>query len=83
MSFRHSANGHVVTVRHSFLWCFLFGGLYFMKHDAWSAGIIAIVVAICTVGLAWLIYPFFAKGIVRTSYLRRGWTELSSEAVAA
>ena len=55
MTFRHPANGHTVTVRKSFLWCLLFGCFYFMKHDAWSSAFIALVAAIFTGGLAWLI----------------------------
>ncbi len=80
MTFRHPANGHTVTARKSFLWCLLFGCFYFMKHDAWSSALIALAAAIFTGGLAWLIYPFFAKGIIRKNYLRKGWTEISDGA---
>ena len=33
----------------------------------------ALLAAIVTGGLSWLVYPFFAKGIMRTHYLRKGW----------
>jgi peptidoglycan/LPS O-acetylase OafA/YrhL len=78
MAFRHPHNGHVVTVRHPFLWCFLFGCFYLAKHEAWSAAIIAFFAAMFTLGLAWMIYPFFAKGIIRNAYLRKGWTETAA-----
>jgi hypothetical protein len=31
------------------------------------------MLAIFTAGFLWLIYPFFARQIVETHYLRRGW----------
>jgi peptidoglycan/LPS O-acetylase OafA/YrhL len=83
MTFRHPGNGYTVTVRHSFLWCLIFGLFYFMKHSAWSAAIIAFFAAVFTVGLAWLIYPFFAKGIIRKAYLTKGWVEVDTTAPPA
>lgn len=34
------------------------------------------VLALVTAGIAWLIYPSFARGIMRTHYLRKGWEEV-------
>jgi hypothetical protein len=34
-----------------------------------------------TFGLSWLVYPFFAGGIVQTHFLRRGWVPLSKAEV--
>ena len=76
MTFRNVSNNHTVTVRHSFIWCLIFGVLYFAKHDAWAQAVIALLFVVVTGGVAWLIYPFFAKRIVRQSYLRRGWVEV-------
>jgi hypothetical protein len=34
--------------------------------------------AMITLGLSWLIYPFLANHIVRSSYLERGWRPVSN-----
>lgn len=82
MTFRHPANSHEVHVRHAFLWCLMFGCFYFIKHGAWGPALIALAAAIFTFGLAWLIYPFFAKGILRKHYLRSGWIEVTGTGAA-
>jgi hypothetical protein len=51
----------------------LFGPFYFAIKGIWSHAIISFVLACATVGISWLIYPFWAKRIVEASYLRRGW----------
>ena len=76
MQFTHPANGHTVIVKAPRLWSFLFGPLYLAHHGAWAQALISFVVAVCTVGLSWLVYPFFAPGIVKSAYLRNGWREV-------
>jgi hypothetical protein len=76
MVFRNPANGYTESASVPFLWCFLFGTLYFMFKGVWRHVLISFVVAVCTLGLGWLIYPFFAKGIIASSYGRRGWERL-------
>ena len=56
-----------------FLWCLLFGPIYFAAKGVWLHAVIALIAALATSGLSWLIYPFFAKGIVCRAYARRGW----------
>lgn len=75
MTFRQPANNYTVTVKHPFLWCLLFGVFYFIKHGVWSHAVIAFFAALFTIGISWLIYPFFAKGIIRKAYLSKGWIE--------
>jgi len=58
------------------LWCFLFGALYFAYKGIWGHAVISFVVALCTFGISWVVYPFFAKGIIRKAYLQRGWVEV-------
>jgi hypothetical protein len=55
-----------VVKHHSvpFLWCLLFGPFYFAAKGAWIHAVIALLAALVTMGLSWLVYPFFAKGIV-------------------
>jgi hypothetical protein len=73
MIFENPANGHRETANFAFLWCLLFGCFYFAVKGAWGHAAVAFVLACLTFSLSWLIYPFFAKRIVRTTYLRKGW----------
>jgi hypothetical protein len=79
MKFENPQNGYTETVTFAFLWCLLFGCFYFAIKGVWGHALIAFVLALITGGLSWLIYPFFAKGIVAKSYLRRGWSEVTAE----
>lgn len=54
------------------LWCLLFGGFYFAYHRVWVHFFISWLAAICTFGISWLIYPIFARGLVRKRLLREG-----------
>jgi hypothetical protein len=36
------------------------------------------VIALFTLGLSWLVYPFFARGIVEKHYLRMGWQRVAA-----
>ena len=77
MKFQNPTNGFTETAGAPFLWCLLFGCFYFAFKGVWNHAVISFVVAILTVGLGWLIYPFFASGIVRSHYLRMGWQQVS------
>ena len=44
----------------SWLWCFLFGPLWFIFIGSWKWAVIAIFAAIVTFGLSVIIMPFFA-----------------------
>ena len=69
------ANGYKQPISNlSWLWCLLFGGLYFAFKSVWKHFVISLVLSIVTFGLAWLIYPFFAKKMIINSYLERGWS---------
>ena len=75
LQFAHPMNDHVVKVRAPWLWTLLFGPLYLAFHEAWGPALISFVVMCATVGLSWIVYPFFARAIVRNAYLRKGWQE--------
>jgi len=79
MRFQNSSNGFVEEVTAAPLWCLLFGFIYFAVRGVWTHAIAAFILAILTLGISWLIYPFFANDIMRTHYLRRGWFELGAE----
>lgn len=76
MKFKNPANGHVETAHSAGLWTLLFGSLYFAVKGVWTHAFISFILALCTFGISWLIYPFYGTQIVRTSYLRRGWIEI-------
>jgi uncharacterized membrane protein len=76
MRFENPANGYVEKVTAAPLWCLLFGCVYFAVKGVWTHAVAALALAIFTVGITWLVYPFFATQIMRTHYLRRGWIEL-------
>ncbi len=77
--FRNPANNYEETVKLPWLWCFLFGFLYFAAKGIWTHVFISFFLAICTLGLSWLVYPFFASDIVEKNYLRKGWIKVSEE----
>lgn len=83
MTFAHPMNGHTVRVRAPRLYTFLFGPLYFAAHGVWAHALISAVAAILTAGAAWLIYPWFARGVMRRAYLARGWQERPDVPAAA
>lgn len=48
----------------TWLWCFLFGPLFFLSKGIWLHAALSFIAASCTFGLSIFIYPFFARGIV-------------------
>jgi cell division protein FtsX len=77
-SFKNLQNGYTQSVSQAgaFLGCLLFGALYFAYKGAWKHALISFCAAFCTLGISWLIYPFFAYRCVENSYLERGWKRL-------
>lgn len=75
LKFKNPQNGYTIETQPG-LATFLFGPLYFMKHGAWGHVFISFILAMITIGLSWLVYPFFAGRVIRDHYLKKGWTEL-------
>jgi len=73
MRYRNPTNNYVETSSVPWLWTFLFGFFYFALKGIWRHAVIGFLLALITFGMSWLIYPFFANGIVRRHYLRSGW----------
>jgi len=69
----NSANNYEVTVSLAGLWCFLFGCFYFAYKGVWGQAFLSGIIAVCTFGLSWLIYPFFAEKIIVDHYQKNGW----------
>lgn len=74
MKFKHPVTDYVEEPRFCFLWCLLFGCLYFAAMRCWTHAVISLVAAVVTGGFSWLVYPFFAKRVITRQYLRAGWT---------
>jgi hypothetical protein len=72
-AFRNPLNGYVEEVGTPWLWCLLLGCIYFAARGIWTHAVAAFLLAIFTGGISWLIYPLFARQILETNYLRRGW----------
>ncbi|MGZ8172842.1 MULTISPECIES: hypothetical protein [Methylobacter] len=77
MKFKNPTNGYTETVNAAFLWTLLFGTLYFAVRGVWTHVFASAVLAVLTIGVSWLIYPFFASSIIRKNYLRKGWTQVN------
>jgi hypothetical protein len=75
MVFHNPQNGYEEEVTCPGLWTFLFGPLYFAMRGVWTHAVLSFVLAIVTWGLSWLVYPFAARDLMRTHYLRKGWRE--------
>lgn len=75
MRFRNPSNDYVELVSAPGLWCLLFGCFYLAYKGAWGPAVIAAGLAIITLGISWLLFPFFAAGLVRKAYLQKGWIE--------
>ena len=81
-TFKHKDNGFTETVSgFTWLWALLFGPIYWAVNGVWRHVVISIVLAICTFGVSAFIYPFFARGIMQSFYLRNGWTPVKTKAV--
>lgn len=73
MRFRNTHNDFIEETNHPFLWCLLFGFIYFAVKGVLTHALVSLALAIITLGVSWFVYPFFAKGIIEKNYLRNGW----------
>lgn len=91
MEFRNPENGYTESRSAPWLWTLLFGGFYFAAIGLWTPFVLWILIAIALVALlhvagmllmtiVWLVFAVMAPNLVRNSYLRRGWVEVSSSA---
>jgi hypothetical protein len=76
MRFQHPSNGYIEECASPWLWTLLFGFFYFAYKGIWGHALLGAIVGLCSAGLSWCIYPFFARGIIRAAYVRAGWQEL-------
>lgn len=74
MTFENPSNGYQESVSYlTWLWCFIFGALYFAYKGIWRHFVLYLAAIPCSFGTSIFIYPFFARSIVINNYLRKGW----------
>lgn len=74
---RNLKTGYARRSDYHWLWSLVFGPLYFAWYRVWLHAILAGALAILSLGASWLVYPFFARRILRRYYLRTGWEDIS------
>jgi len=77
LMYRHKRDGRMMTASTPWLWSLVFGGFYFLYRKAWMHSAIWLVAAVCTLGLAWLVYPFYAGKALTSTYKNRGWERVA------
>lgn len=78
MKFKNIDNNYTEDSPCPWVWTLLFGWMYFAYKRAYLMAFIWILTVVPTIGVAALIFPFFANRIIRQAYLRNGWTELTT-----
>lgn len=71
--FRHPKTQQVTDLTNIPLWALLFGAIYFAVKGIWTHAVAGILLAIVTAGISWLVYPLFARQIMRNHLLLTGW----------
>lgn len=67
-------NGAVEEIWEGFSWpCLLLGFIWYIYKGMWGWGVIALILAITTWGLSWLVFPFFANAQHAKSLLQQGY----------
>lgn len=77
LELRHKRHPYTKLSKFHWFWCLLLGPIYFAINKVWRHAAISALLAIATLGISWLIYPFFARQLVRGYFLRRGWEDVS------
>lgn len=57
------------------LWTLFFGWCYFAYKGVWKHACLSLAASGFTLGVSWLIYPFFACDILRNHYRKNGYKE--------
>ncbi|MEO7859509.1 MAG: SHOCT domain-containing protein [Nitrospirales bacterium] len=74
----HPLNDSTEEIWDGFSWpCLCCGFLWYMYKGMWGWGIIALILAFGTLGISWLIFPFFANEQHARSLLQRGYVNES------
>jgi len=78
LRFKNPSNGYIEEIS-SDVWAkvFFLGFIYFAVKGVWTHAFVSFILAPMTLGISWLIYPFFTSAVMRKHYLRKGWIEIS------
>ena len=79
--YKNPANQYIEKVSYPGILTLFLGCFFFAFRGIWTHFVISLALAVMTFGLSWLIYPFFASGIVKKHYQRNGWTEIPESEV--
>lgn len=70
----HAVNDSTEDIWEGFSWpCLFCGFLWYMYKGMGGWGIIALILAVSTFGISWLIFPFFANAQYAKALLDRGY----------
>ncbi len=79
-AFLQPETGRLERIDHAWLWTLLFGCFYFATKGARGQAWASFFATLCTAGLAWFVYPFFAARLLRRHYVRTGWQPVCAPA---
>ena len=70
----HPTNKQPTDIYNGFSWpCFFFGPLWFAVKGLWLWAVVSFLLGGVTLGLSWIIFPFFANGMHRKHLLSAGY----------
>lgn len=70
----HPVNGAGEEIWKGFSWpCLFLGFIWYIYKGMWGWGVISLILAFSTMGISWLIFPFFANEQHAKSLLKRGY----------
>lgn len=70
----HPSNGAPVEIWEGFSWpCLFLGFIWYVFKGLWGWALIALILALSTFGLSWLVFPFFANGQHAKALMERGY----------
>ena len=70
----HPLNGAGEEIWKGFSWpCLFLGCIWYIYKGMWGWGVISLILACSTMGISWLIFPFFANEQHANSLLKRGY----------
>ena len=71
--FKNPSNNYIQKTTHHGLWSLFFGGFYYGYHGVWIHCLAFLLLG----PLAWLVYPFFARDIIKTAALKNGLIQIA------
>gem|GEM_PF-6521571 len=55
----------------------LSGSFYLAANRMWFHSLLSLVLAICTLGVSWLLYPLFVRQLLTRHLRKQGWRQVS------